>query len=325
MSLGLTLALATFIWSGLQADPPVRRIPVAPAETVAVTITGTGDPVVVIPGLLGSAFGFRKVVAALENEGLMVLVVDPLGTGSSSAPSGADYSLAAQTSRVAAVCDSLGVRSAIVVAHTLGAGIAFRLAAHRGDLVGGIVSINGGPAETAGSPGLRFALRFAPLAKLIGGKGMMRRKIRDGLRKGAADPSWVTEEVVDSYAAHYKENAGRALRTMKAIASAREPYALEPLLQNIEAPVVVMVGTGSAEAATVPEEMATLATEVPRVRVDTISSAGHYIQEEQPELVAATILELREALANVSPQPNGERSPTMPAVHSRVLRKQNER
>jgi pimeloyl-ACP methyl ester carboxylesterase len=321
MSLGLTLALATFIWPGPQTDPSVLRIPVAPAETVAVTVTGTGEPVIVIPGLLGSAFGFRKVVAALENEGLQVLVVDPLGTGSSSAPSGADYSLAAQASRIAAVCDSLGVRGAIVVAHTLGAGIAFRVAAQRGDLVGGIVSINGGPAETAGSPGLRFALRFAPLAKLIGGKGMMRRKIRDGLRKGAADPSWVTEDVVDSYAANYKENTGLALRTMKAIASAREPYALQPLLQNITAPVVVMVGTGSPEEATVPEEMATLASELPRLRVDTIPSAGHYIQEEQPELVATTILELRRELVIGVPQPNGEGSRATPALHSRFLRR----
>ncbi len=29
----------------------------SPAESVAVTVTGTGDPVVLVPGLFGSAFG----------------------------------------------------------------------------------------------------------------------------------------------------------------------------------------------------------------------------------------------------------------------------
>ena len=40
-------------------------VPVAPAESLSVEATGRGDPVVLIPGLFGSAFGFRKLVPLL--------------------------------------------------------------------------------------------------------------------------------------------------------------------------------------------------------------------------------------------------------------------
>src|SRR5256886_12536694 len=38
----------------------------SPAESVAVTVTGTGDPVVLVPGLFGSAFGYRAVIPRSE-------------------------------------------------------------------------------------------------------------------------------------------------------------------------------------------------------------------------------------------------------------------
>ena len=53
-------------------------------------------------------------------------------------------SLTAQAERVATVMDGLGASGAIVVAHGAMAGMAMRLALRRPDLVGGIVSLEGG-------------------------------------------------------------------------------------------------------------------------------------------------------------------------------------
>src|SRR5436190_174448 len=55
----------------------------SPAESVAVTVTGTGDPVVLVPGLFGSAFGYRAVIPLLTDAGYRAIVVEPLGIGSS--------------------------------------------------------------------------------------------------------------------------------------------------------------------------------------------------------------------------------------------------
>ena len=62
----------------------VRTVTTAPAESLRVTITGTGTPVVIIPGLSGRAFAFRKVIPPLAENGLQLIVIEPLGTGNSS-------------------------------------------------------------------------------------------------------------------------------------------------------------------------------------------------------------------------------------------------
>ena len=129
----------------------------SPAESVAVTVTGTGDPVVLVPGLFGSAFGYRTLIPLLTDAGYRAIVVEPLGIGGSARPEHADYSLTAQADRIAAALDRLGVRHAVVVAHSLGASMAFRLAYRRPDLVAGIVSLDGGPAEGAATRAFRRA------------------------------------------------------------------------------------------------------------------------------------------------------------------------
>ena len=54
-----------------------------PAESVAVTVMGTGDPVVLVPGLFGSAFGYRRLIPLLTEAGYRAIVVEPLGVGGS--------------------------------------------------------------------------------------------------------------------------------------------------------------------------------------------------------------------------------------------------
>jgi len=96
----------------------------SPAESVEVTVAGSGEPVVLIPGLFGSAFGYRAVIPLLNDAGYRAIVVEPLGIGSSARPEHADYSLTAQADRIAAALDRLSVRHAVVVAHSLGASMA---------------------------------------------------------------------------------------------------------------------------------------------------------------------------------------------------------
>src|SRR5689334_22877601 len=119
------------------------EVPVAPAESLFVETAGRGDPVVIIPGLFGAAFGFRKLVPLLAASGYRAIVIEPLGIGSSGRPEKANYSLTAQADRIAAVLDSLHVVSAWLIAHSIGGSEAFRLAYRRPDLVRGLVSIEG--------------------------------------------------------------------------------------------------------------------------------------------------------------------------------------
>jgi pimeloyl-ACP methyl ester carboxylesterase len=278
----------------LQGTPDTLRLQtleLVPGERIAVHEGGEGPPVVIIPGLLGSAFGFRKITSALIDEGHRVLVVDPLGTGSSAAPEHADYSLTAQAARVGAAVRALGIDEAVFVCHSTGASICLRLALREPALVGGIVSINGGPAERMKTPGIGLALKLAPILKLFGGAGMARGKVRDGLQKSSADPSWVTQDVVHGYTAHYRDGVGAVLSTMNRMSKAEEPALLAPELSQIESPVHVLVGADAGIGAIPPAELQAIST-IPEVTVDNISDVGQYIHEEQPELVIDAVLDM---------------------------------
>ena len=266
---------------------------VAPAETVHVEAwPGNGRPVVVIPGLFGATFAFRKVTPLLAAEGYRPIVIEPLGTGSSSRPEKADYTLAAQSRRIAAVLDSLHSASVLIVAHSLGASMAFRLAIDRPDLVGGIVSLEGGPTEDAMTPVFRHAMRYVPWVKVFGGITLIRRKIHSMLLASAGDPSWVTDGVVLAYTLGEARNLDATLKAFLAMSRAREPVKLVPRLSDVVCPVTLMVGTAHHDGDVPPEEVALMGRAIRSFAVDSEPGAGHYLQEERPAAVVSAVAQL---------------------------------
>jgi pimeloyl-ACP methyl ester carboxylesterase len=100
----LLLSLALLAAPALPPDwvdsVAVRDIKVAEGETLRTTSLGSGKPVVLIPGLFGGAYSYRKITEPLVAQGYRAVVVEPLGYGWSSHPKKADYSLDAQAQRV---------------------------------------------------------------------------------------------------------------------------------------------------------------------------------------------------------------------------------
>ena len=268
---------------------------VAPAETMHVEVwAGAGRPVAVVPGLFGGAFTFRKVVPMLAAEGFRPIVIEPLGTGFSSRPPKADYSLAAQSRRLAAVLDSVNSGPVLVLAHSLGAAMAFRLAVDRPDLVRGIVSLEGGPTEEATTPVFRDAMRYVPWVKLLGGIKLIRRKIRGMLLDSSGDQSWVTDGVVLGYTLGEARDFDATLRAFLAMSRAREPAKLAPKLGDIACPVTLMVGTAHHDGDVPPQEVRLLQQSLLSFAVDSQTGAGHYLQEERPAAVVAALQHLEQ-------------------------------
>src|ERR1051325_917076 len=215
------------------------KVPLTRTESLAVATAGVGDPVVLIPGLFGSEFGFRKLVPLLNAAGYRTIVIEPLGVGSSGRPAHADYSLTAQADRIAAVLDSLGVRGALVIAHSIGGAEAVRLACRRPHLVRGPRSLPGGAHRVGRGAGVQAsaAVRAVdqavrgrragspedqePPARVLGrfGLGHGRRRIRVHGRGGARSERH-TEGV---------RGDGERARTRKALAaSLRDPLSRTP-------------------------------------------------------------------------------------------------
>lgn len=284
----------------LAATPTPRAIAVAPAETLAVTVSGSGVPVVLLPGLFGAAYGYRRVTPELEATGFQVIIVEPLGVGFSSRPRGADYSLTAQARRVGAVLDTLSVRGAVLVAHSIAGSIALRLAVERPELVCGVVSLEGGPAEQAASRGLRTAMTFAPLLRLFGGRGAVRGKLHTGLREDSADPSWVTDAVVDGYTAGATRDLGATFDVLRGVARAREPWALRPRLGEITVPVVLLLGATRHQSGPPQAEVETMRMSLRRFMVRSVEGSGHFLAEERPDAVTGAVQETLAAVVLAS-------------------------
>jgi pimeloyl-ACP methyl ester carboxylesterase len=266
-----------------------RPVSVSAAETLEVTLAGAGTPVVLVPGLFGSAFGFRKLVPLLVEGGHRVIVIEPLGVGGSGRPARADYSLGAQANRLAAVLDSLAVRDAVVVAHSLGAGMAFRLAYRRPDLVRALISLDGGPAESAATPGVRSAAQRVPWVKFLGGVKLIRSQIRQALVKSSGDTSWVSDSVVAGYTAGAARDLDGTLKAFLQMAEAKERVPLEPHLGEIACPVRLVLGSAPHREAVSPRDLALLQRDLHVFAVDTVIGAGHHLHEEQPKAVAAIV------------------------------------
>ncbi len=268
-------------------------VPVAPGETLHVeSRPDSGRPIAIIPGLFGASFTFRKVVPLLVARGFRPIVIEPLGTGFSSRPDKADYSLDAQSHRLGAVLDSLRAGPVLVLAHSLGAAMAYRLALERPDLVLGIVSLEGGPTEEATTPMFRSAMRFVPWVKVFGGIKLIRRKIRSMLLDSSGDPSWVTDGVVLGYTLGEARNFDATLKAFLAMSRAREHQKLGPRLGNIACPVTLVVGTARHDGDVPPQEVALMNHSIRSFAVDSQLGAGHYIQEERPSAVVTAVEQL---------------------------------
>lgn len=278
----------------LQINPVVtRRIVVAPAETIAVVSAGTGAPVVLIPGLLGGAFGYRHVASLLAHEGHRTIIIEPLGLGESSGPAGANYSLTAQADRIIAVMDSLDARDAVIVAHAVAAGIAYRLILRRPDLVRGLVSIEGGPIETAATPGVRKIVQAAPWLRILGMRRTLRSTIRRALVSNSGATGWVTDTVLEAYVDAFDRGFRGMMAVYQGMLHSREPVRLRPLLPHIRCPVILIVGTARHAGGVNRDDVVTLTGAMPGMTVDTIVDTGLYIFEERPEAVVRAALSIR--------------------------------
>lgn len=261
------------------------QVLVAPGESLHVAVFGRGEPIVLIPGFFGSVFGFRKLIPLLEQAGYQPTVVEPLGTGFSGRPAHGDYSFIAQADQIAAALDSLHIRNAPVIAHSVGGAMALRLAYRRPDLVRALVSLEGGPTERVATPEFKRAARYIPWIKILGGIKLIRKVVRRTLVRSSGDTTWITDGVVYGYTAGAARDLNGTLLSYLAMADSRERDRLEPHLRAIRCPVRLVIGGARHDGGVGPGEVVELRREVTRFAVDSVPGAGHYLQEEQPEAV----------------------------------------
>lgn len=235
---------------------------------------GEGDAVVLLHGWNGSTFSMRYAIAELA-ERYRVVAVDLPGYGYSTRAEHLDYTSSRQAAVVLALMDKLGIDRAVVLGHSMGGGVAMRLALADPDRVPKLVLVASvTPRELHRAQRLgRGARLLVPLA----GLALIRESIvRRILRRIVHDPAVVTEDMVEGYfrplivKGHLRSQA----KQMKDRAR-EESYHPGAIRQ----PVLIM--HGEHDRVIPPETGSELAQQIPAAEISVIRSAGHLPLEEQ--------------------------------------------
>jgi pimeloyl-ACP methyl ester carboxylesterase len=248
-----------------------------------------GEPVVLLHGFPQDSSAFDRMAPALHSAGLRTLAPDQRGYCPSARPRGRRaYRLRAAVDDVLALLYDAGLRSAHVVGHDWGGGVAWALAAWHPERVRTITSLSTPhPAAMQRAllttdQGLRsyymalFQIPVLPERMLLAGEGTA---LRRSLTRGGLPP-----EAVERYVARMREPGAltAALNWYRAL-----PMSLRDPVGTVRVPTLHVWSTGDAFLGRAATEGSARHVEAP-YRLEVLDDVSHWI----PELAADRTAEL---------------------------------
>jgi epoxide hydrolase 4 len=251
---------------------------------------GRGEPVVLLHGFPEGWLSWRAQMSALAGAGFRAIAPDLRGYGGSDKPRGIEHYKASRIADdVAALIRSLGAGPVPVVGHDWGAPIAYRLTMDHPELVSRLVILNGPHPihftkvvmrKSSAQRRRSWYILFFQLP-LIPERVLRRKGSLARIFDGAVDEETV-HEYEQGFAQPYAATA--ALNWYRALRLKDRP------LKNKEIGKDVLVIWGLRDKALGPECLEGLEQFVPRVRIERVPDAGHFIQQEAPNVVNAMLL-----------------------------------
>jgi haloalkane dehalogenase len=250
---------------------------------------GHGDPVLLLHGEPTWAYLYRKLIPALTAVA-RVVVPDYFGFGRSDKPTRIeDYSYDFQYASIERLADELDLRGTTVVVQDWGGPIGVRLAVERPDRVARLVLLNTGiGAGRAPSPEW---LRFREFMRRVGTDIVPGQLIRISAVTDLAD------DVVEAYNAPFPTPESKAgvlafpelVPTESDHPSAARMLEVRAGLERWERPALVLFS--DSDPIFTPEAAKRLASRIPGAGpAEIVEGAGHFLQEEKGEEIAARIV-----------------------------------
>jgi pimeloyl-ACP methyl ester carboxylesterase len=283
----------------LSADPKDLAAEAAEIRTVrihghqvAYRQAGAGPVILLIHGIAESSATFAQVVPVLAQDHLVIAVAHQVH-GQSAKPRG-DYSLGAYASGIRDLLSALDHRSATVVGHSLGGGVAMQFAYQFPERCERLVLIASGGLGKEVSPWLR----------LLAGPGVeyvlplvLTRHIHRGLdqvgglfRRMGVRPDPMLAEVWATYRGLTDASAQRAfLHTVRSVidVTGQRVSARDRLYLAREIPTMIVWGDRDN---VIPVAHARAAHElIPGSRLEIFEGVGHFLPVEEPRRLAELI------------------------------------
>jgi pimeloyl-ACP methyl ester carboxylesterase len=283
------------------AAAPSEHVALLPSGNVSYTTAGLGEPVLLIHGLGGTRATWTPLIDALARTH-RVIAPDLPGHGDSAAPAG-DYSLGAHATVMRDLLIALGHRSATVIGHSLGGGIALQFASQFPDRTSRLVLIGSGGL----GPELTVLLRAATLpgaATVVSGLARVPRPLtRSALRAISLVPGLIAAADADPFTEGIRGLAGPRQRTAfistaHSVIDWRGQSVSADRQLAVLADVPMLAAWGSQDRTIPPHHHRALAAQLPHARTVEIDGAGHYPHETHAGPVIAHI---QQFLASTAP------------------------
>ncbi len=259
---------------------------------------GQGPLMVLLHGWPQTSFCWRKVMAPLAQH-FTVIAPDLRGFGASDKPV-TGYDVRTVATDIRELIKSLGFEKAILVGHDWGGLVARRLALDRPEVVERLVVVDIVPHEQIFTDHFTVPVAFGSwhyffnavpdLPELLV-EGRVETFLRAFMRPRCYDPDFLGPEEMAEYVRAYSQQG--ALRGgfsyYRCMAKENRALDAESAGRRIEAPTLVLWGTEGGMGGPYPV-LDMWRRECLDVRGRAIKRCGHYVAEEQPEVLVREIL-----------------------------------
>jgi haloalkane dehalogenase len=290
----------------LPADHKSYLIEVEPGIKIHVIEVGTGYPVYLQHGNPTNGLLYRKIIAALPTDRVRLVMPTMVGLGFSSKVPAADHTLDNHLRWMNAALRQLQLGKLVYVAQDWGGPVGMGALMRSPGMVEGLVIMN--TSFSAPREAFELSRPHAIAATPIVGELVIEHLVSffDRLKDMQGDPTSIPPEVAALYARPVLESGNRkaplALMRMVPTGPAHPSFPqqreIEGYAETLDVPAEIVWGMSDPIfARTLPmmEKM------FPNAGV-TRTGAGHFLQEEVPEEIAAAVLRVLDEVRQTGPQ-----------------------
>lgn len=249
---------------------------------IAYEVAGEGHPLVLISGVGYGSWFWHKIVPPLAAH-FRVITFDNRGAGGSSKPDG-PYTTQMMAADTAGLLDTLGVRRACVMGHSLGGFIAQELALARPDLVERLILAS----TTYGGPNV-IPITPEALEVLTKREGDPVELVKRGIRVACAPGFAERNPAVVQELLEYRLTNPVPPPQYQAQVMAGATHNAESRIGQITCPVLVLFG--EHDRVVPPGNAELLAAKLPNAQIKILPGVGHIFPIEDPEATVEAILE----------------------------------
>ena len=275
-------------------------------QNLAYHCDGEGEPVLLVHGITTYSFIWRNI-APLLSPHYRVIRLDLLGCGDSDKPLDITYSIRQHASLIKAFADRLDLGRFHFVGHDVGGGIGQIFAVDHPDAIIDLTLIN------------TVAHDFWPVQPIIAMRTPIIRQLamatldmgamRILIRRGLYHKHRLTEEVMGHFWRPMKTRLGRkAFLHFADSLDNRHLMEVEADLKALPMPVLIIRGDADMYLSGAIAEK--LHRDIPDSRLCRIATGSHFIQEDEPEMLAQEMMHFWRSPAVTAGKPVGASSDT---------------